>query len=141
MRLFWQNFYLLEKHPIQQYVHFPCYSYEIQPNYSTTSSLYQRLAIPQRRLICRAVVTEIDQLTSRPSFKNKRRRLVFVFSDQVIICKKRGGDQLDYRGSFSLMDAIAISFETHRKSLIFDNIRIMVQPLTKYILQIKDTYL
>ncbi|CAI8012336.1 IQ motif and SEC7 domain-containing protein 1 [Geodia barretti] len=100
-----------------------------------------RLAIPQRRLICRAVVTEIDQLTSRPSFKNKRRRLVFVFSDQVIICKKRGGDQLDYRGSFSLMDAIAISFETHRKSLIFDNIRIMVQPLTKYILQIKDTYL
>ena len=78
-------------------------------------SYLQRLAIPQRKLICRASVTEIDQLTSRPSFnRNKRkRRIIFIFNDQVIICKRRGGDQLEYRGSFSLMDAIAISFETH----------------------------
>ena len=65
--------------------------------------------------MCRAQVTEIDQLTYRPSFKNKRRRVLFMFSDLVIICKRRGGDQMEYRGSFTLLDAIAISFETHRE--------------------------
>ena len=44
-------------------------------------------------------------------------RSLLVFSDQVIICKRRGEDQMEYRarGSFSLMDALAISFETHRE--------------------------
>ena len=58
----------------------------------------QRLASPQCRLMYRTVVTEIDQLTSRPSMKRKCHQILLLFIDQVIICKRRVGNKWSIEG-------------------------------------------
>jgi len=80
----------------------------------TLSLNSQKLAIPQRRFVLRMMVSEVGgNLSSRPSFKNRHHRTLFIFSDLIIVCKNRRNNEYQYRDSFSLLNAVAVKFATH----------------------------
>jgi hypothetical protein len=60
--------------------------------------------------------SEVQELGVRPGFRSKHRRVLFLFNDLAVICKRRHNEYV-FKENFSLLNVLPVKFESQCKWL------------------------